>query len=172
MDGLDVLHNMKTIKSHLRVFITAFLLTSVVVAQGVKYDELLIPMKLLLPKNIKGVDFVPLYIKPKKEVNFTEANFRLSAIDGRVLQLEYTKLKDIPINELNHEDINYIKEVYHIKLWIPRDPEKYKGWLLKHDLEKGSTEVAFSRVISNKSIEDKRKEYKKEAEQAVHGDAE
>lgn len=157
---------MKKINIYILLMIAAGFLTSDSSAQGVEYDNIYRPMQLVKPKNIDGVDYVPFYIRAKKEVSFKDANFCLSNNSGGDLKLSYTRLKDIPINERNHEDINYIEEGYQIKLWAPKDPVKYKGWIMKHDLEKGVLELALSRIYTNKTIEEKRKEHEKEVESA------
>ncbi len=119
-------------------------------------------MALVASKNINGTEYVAFYIKSKRKVNFDHAGFRLNDSDGKVLNLKYTKLNDIPLEERNHEDIDYMEKGFQIKLWVPKDPAKYKGWTMRHDLGKGAFEIALSRILTNMPIEEKRKEDAKE----------
>jgi hypothetical protein len=152
---------MKSMKRYNLSLITALFLALIPSVQAIEYEEVYEMMWVVKTKNFDGVDYVPFYILSKKAVNFEDANFRLSSKEGKILKLNYTILKNIPVKELNHEDIESMTEGYSIKLWVPKDLNKYKGWTMQHDLEEGSLVLSISKVFTNKTIEEKREKLKK-----------
>lgn len=132
--------------------------------EGVPYETIHKVIYFLKSKTIDGTKYSPLYIKSEKKFDFKKANFRLESKDGKTFKISFDILKEISINELTHEDIDRITKKFQIKMWIPKDLKKFKGHLLKHDLEKGSFYLSAGRNFSTKSIEEAREDYNKSLE--------
>ena len=145
------------------------LIQSTLAQGGMPYEE--IPFKLAFKTTKKnGVDYIAMYGNSEKELDFSKANFRMESPTGEIIKLTYDTLSEVPIDELSIEDIEMLDNGKKIRLWIPKDPVKYKGWTLKHDFEKGAMQMTHCcSILSSKSVEEKRKEYteklKREKEQ-------
>jgi hypothetical protein len=133
--------------------------------EGVPYESMHKAMLFTKSKTIDGTKYSAFYIKSEKEVDFKKANLRLESKSKKPFKISFDVLKNINISELNHEDIEHLTTDYQIKIWIPKDLKKFKGWLLKHDLEKGSLELSGSRTLSTQSIEKARKNYAESLEE-------
>lgn len=135
--------------------------------EGIPYESIHKAMILIKSKTINGTKYAPFYIKSEKKVDFKKANFRLEAKDEKPFIVSSDILKNINISELSREDIDHLKKKYQIRIWIPKDIKKFKGWLLKHDLEKGSLDLSTGKSFGSKSIEKVRNDYAESLEDTI-----
>lgn len=141
------------------------LVSPILANEGLPYKEVYIGISLCRTREIEGEKYVTLYIKPIKKVDIDKANFRLVSPDGEVEKLLIEELNKIPIKQLQHEDLDAIKEDYVLRIWVPKNNAKYAEWFLNHDFEKGSFTLTFSRnFFRNQTIEERRKEYTEKAQ--------
>jgi hypothetical protein len=139
------------------------LVNSSIAETAIPYKKLLTGLELGDGKKKVGKHiYVPIYLTTEKEnIDFTKANFRLSPAIGEDVKLKIEFLNKIPIENLTIHDIEYLKEDYKIKLWIPLNKELYEDWVIKNDFDKGTFTMATAKMLfSNYDIEKKRAEYK------------
>ena len=133
--------------------------------EGIPYESIHKAMIFIKSKTIDGTKHAPFYIKSEKKVDFKKANFRLESKSGKCFKISSNILKNISVSELSHEDIEHLTNKFQIRIWIPKDLKKFKGWLLKHDLENGSLDLSTGKTLSTKSIEKARKDYAESLEE-------
>ena len=133
--------------------------------EGIPYESIHKAMIFIKSKTIDGTKHSPFYIKSEKEVDFKKSNFRLESKGAKRFKISFDILKKISISELSHEDIEHLTNNFQIRIWIPKDLKKFRGYLLKHDLEKGSLDLSTGKTLSTKSIEKAREDYAKSIEE-------
>ena len=97
-------------------------------------------------QKIDGVVLIPAYLKPITPGNVLDAakaNFRIRMADGTTAPLRCDVLPANADDAKDPADIKKIQGGFTHKLWIPKDPEKYKGAALLNDLPAGYLDIHF-----------------------------
>ena len=97
--------------------------------EGIPYESIHKAMIFIKSKTIDGTKHAPFYIKSEKKVDFKKANFRLEAKDGKRFKISSNILKNISVSELSHEDIEHLTNKFQIRIWIPKNLKKFRGYL-------------------------------------------
>ena len=97
-------------------------------------------------QKIDGVVLIPAYLKPITPGNVLDAakaNFRIRMADGTTAPLRCDVLPANADDAKDPADKKKIQGGFTHKLWIPKDPEKYKGAALLNDLPAGYLDNHF-----------------------------
>ena len=97
-------------------------------------------------QTVDGVVLIPAYLKPIAPGNILDpakANFRIRLADGTGTPLRCDVLPTKAEDAKDPIDRKMILGGFTHKLWIPKDPEKYKGSVLLNDLPAGYLDIHF-----------------------------
>lgn len=109
------------------------------------YDEFARFSEKMPGREVDGALLIPAYLKPITPGNILDpvkANFRIRMADGTSQPL---RCETLPKAEDAKDPVDQkrILAGFTHKLWIPKDPQKYKGGALLNDLPEGYLDIQF-----------------------------
>ena len=110
------------------------------------YDEFAKFSEKMPGEDVGGVKMVAAFLKAAQAgetLDLAKANFRIRMADGSVVPMRCEVLPAKAEDTGNLADRKRIQMGFTHKLWIPKDPEKYKGAALLNDLPQGYLEIQF-----------------------------
>ena len=110
------------------------------------YDEFTKFAEKMPGEDVDGVKMVAAFLKAAQEgktLDAAKANFRIRMADGSMVPMRCDVLPAKAEDAADPTDRKRIQMGYTHKLWIPKDPEKYKGAALLNDLPHGYLEIQF-----------------------------
>ncbi|WAC20098.1 hypothetical protein OVA24_01735 [Luteolibacter sp. SL250] len=110
------------------------------------YDEFAQFAHQMPGEDVGGVKMVAAFLKaakPGETLDLAKANFRIRMADGSIAPMRCDVLPAKAEDTANLADRKRIQMGFTHKLWIPKDPEKYKGAALLNDLPQGYLEIQF-----------------------------
>jgi len=110
------------------------------------YDEFAKFSEKMPGEDLEGVKMIAAFVKAAKEgekLDLAKANFRIKMADGSIIPMRCDVLPEKPEDSKVEADQRRIRMGFTHKLWIPKDPEKYKGAALLNDLPPNYLEIQF-----------------------------
>jgi hypothetical protein len=110
------------------------------------YDEFAEFSRQMPGEDVGGAKMIAAYLKAAKAgdtLDLAKANFRIKMADGSLVQMRCDVLPAKPEDASLLADKKRIQMGFTHKLWIPKDPQKYKGSALLNDLPEGYLEIQF-----------------------------
>lgn len=110
------------------------------------YDEFAKFAEKMPGEDVGGVKMIAAFLKAAQAgetLDPAKANFRIRMADGSISPMRCDVLPAKPEDTADPADRRRIQMGFTHKLWIPKDPEKYKGAAMLNDLPQGYLEIQF-----------------------------
>lgn len=110
------------------------------------YDEFAKFSEEMPGEDVGGVKMIAAFLKAAPAgatLDPAKANFRIRMGDGSTVPMRCDVLPAKAEDSANPADRKRIEMGFTHKLWIPKDPEKYKGAAMLNDLPQGFLEIQF-----------------------------